>query len=172
MKVDKSYPLPPVAALESHGVITMVGGNYQPLVIQPSQVGPDGRFTTTRGITGVQTGGWTATGTVVAHRFDFCLQDDSSPQRVILINTFTGDCFFPQPGGVNLGGRGTVTKKDCIITLTDSRPDRRVQSTIDPCSQTGSASVQTSPPNSPKVKFTITDRNTKDNTCACGPGCK
>ncbi|HVS82388.1 MAG TPA: hypothetical protein VHE60_11705 [Pyrinomonadaceae bacterium] len=165
-----TQPVP--LTLESHGVITMVGGNYQPLVIQPSQVGADGRYSTTRGITGVQTGGWTATGTVVTHRFDFCLQDDSNPRTVILINTFNGDYIFPQPGGVNLGGTGTVNRKGCIITLTDSRPDRRVQSTLDPCTQTGSASVQTSPPNKPKIKFTITDRNTTNNTCSCGPGCR
>ncbi len=83
--------------LESHGVITMVGGNYQPLVIQPSQVGPDGRFTTTRGITGIQTGGWTATATVVTHKFDICLQDDTAPARRILWNTFNGDYIFICP---------------------------------------------------------------------------
>lgn len=80
-----TQPVP--LTLESRGVITMEGGIYQPLVIQPSQVGPDGRFTTERGITGVQTGGWTATATVVTQRFDFCLRDDSSPQTIILINT-------------------------------------------------------------------------------------
>jgi hypothetical protein len=164
-----TQPVP--LTIESHGVITMVGGNYQPLVIQPSQVGADGRYSTTRGIMGVQTGGWTATGTVVTHRFDFCLQDDSNPQTVILINTFTGEYIF-QPSGANLGGNGTITRKDCIFTLTDDRPDRRVQSKIDPCTQTGSASVQTSLRKKPKVKFTITDRNTRDNTCVCGPGCR
>jgi hypothetical protein len=155
--------------LESKGVITMEGGMYQPLVIQPSQVGPDGRYTTTRGITGVQAGVWAATATVVTHRFDFCLQDDSNPRTVILVNTFNGDYIFTPSGGTSLSGTGTVTRKDCIITLTDSQPDRRVQGNIDPCTKTGSASVQVV---SPKVKFTITDRNTANNTCTCGPGCK
>ena len=158
--------------LDSTGVITMEGGPYQPLVIQPSQVGADGRYSTTRGITGVQTGVWGATATVVTHRFDICLQDDSTPQTVIQWNSFTGDYIFTPSGGTSLSGQGTVTRKGCAITLTDSPPDRRVQGTIDPCAQTGSASIQTSPPNSPKVKFTITDRNTKDNTCTCGPGCR
>ncbi|HEY3026139.1 MAG TPA: hypothetical protein VGJ55_08325 [Pyrinomonadaceae bacterium] len=158
--------------LESHGVIVMEGGPYQPLVIQPSQVGADGTFTTTRGITGVQTGVWGATATLVTHRFDVCLQDDSVPATVILVNTFSGDYIFTPSGGTSLSGTGTVTRKGCTITLTDSRPDRRVQGNIDPCTKTGSASVQTSPPNSPKIKFTITDRNTTNNTCTCGPGCK
>src|SRR5712691_9696338 len=150
----------------------MEGGLYQPLIIQPSQVGADGGYSTTRGITGLQAGGWTATATVVTHRFDFCLQDDSSPQTVVLVNSFTGNYLFTPPGGTSLSGTGTVTRKGCIITLTDSQPDRSVQGTIDPCSRTGSASVQTSPPNKPKVKFTITDRNMANNTCSCGPGCR
>jgi hypothetical protein len=149
--------------LDSTGVIVMEGGPYQPLVIQPSQVGADGRYTTTRGITGVQTGVWGATVTVVTHRFDFCLQDDSDPATVILVNTFSGDYIFTPSGGTSLSGTGTVTRKGCIITLTDSRPDRRVQGNIEPCTKTGSASVQTV---SPKMKFTITDRNTTNNTCA------
>ena len=54
--------------LESHGVITMEGGMYQQFMIQPSQVSADGRYSTTRGITGVQTGAWGATATVVTQR--------------------------------------------------------------------------------------------------------
>ena len=149
--------------LDSSGVIVMEGGPYQPLVIQPSEVGADGRYTTTRGITGVQTGAWGATATVMIHQFDFCLQDDSNPRTVVLVNSFSGDYLFPMPGGTGLTGTGRVTRKGCIITLTDSRPDRRVQGQIDPCMKTGSASVQTV---SPEVKFTITDRNTTNNICA------
>jgi len=145
---------------------------YQPLMIQPSQVGADGRYSTTRGVAGVQAGVWGTTATVVTHRFDFCLQDDSNPRTVVLVNSFTGNYLFPLPGGTSLSGTGTVTRKGCIITLTDRQPDRRVQGNIDPCTKTGSASVQTSPPNTPKIKFTITDRNMTDNTCTCGPGCK
>lgn len=186
------------------GVIVMEGGPYQPLIIQPSQVSSDGRYTTTRGITGVQTGGWTATATVVTHKFDFCLQDDSNPARVILWNTFTGDYNFicpgclpasggtktgetKQPGGTTttvaptgtpgiifppptgLSGTGTMIRKGCIITLTDNRPDRRVMSRLDVCTNSGSSTVEV--PKTDK-KFTITDRNTADNTCACGPGCR
>jgi hypothetical protein len=53
--------------------------------------------------------------------------------------------------------------KGCIFTLEHNAPDRRVMSRIDQCTNTGSASAQTV---SPQVKFTITDRNTTDNTCA------
>jgi len=162
-----TQPVP--LTLESRGVITMEGGPYQPLVIQPSQVGADGRYSTTRGITGVQAGGWGATATVVTHQFDFCLQDDSVPTTAILVNSFSGNYIFTAPGGTSLSGNGVVTQNGCIISLTDSRSDRRVQVQLDPCVHSGSASVQTV---SPKIKATITDRNTADNTCSCGPGCK
>ena len=181
-----TVPVP--LTLECNGVISMEGGAYQPLVIQPSQVSADGRYTTTRGITGVQAGGWGATATVVTHRFDVCLQDPTR-EFVLVWNTFNGEYIFACPGcsppaGPAGGssaqatvraiaiktaefkrGKGTITMKGCIFTLEHNAPDRRVMSRIDQCTHTGSASVQASPPNSPKVKFTITDRNTADNTC-------
>lgn len=163
--------------LESRGVITMEGGTYQPLVIQPSQVGGDGRYSTTRGIAGLQAGGWEATATVVTHRFDACLQDDTAPARRILWNTFNGEYIFikplppatpsghPQTDSTtppSLTGTGKITMKGCVFTLEHNAPDRRVMSRIDQCTNTGSASVETA---SPKVKFTITDRSTTDNIC-------
>jgi len=51
--------------LESRGVINMAGGNYQYLQIRPQDVKPDGRYTTTRAITGQQAGGFGVTGTVI-----------------------------------------------------------------------------------------------------------
>lgn len=172
--------------LECKGVIKMEGGTYQPLVIQPSQVSADGRYTTTRGITGVQTGGWTATATVVTHKFDVCLQDDSVPARVVLWNTFTGDYVFSCPGCLaprgqpsvtagparaqgsstdrpsGLMGKGSVTRKGCIITLTHNAPDRRIHGTLDPCTDSGSTMIETPQTG---AKFRITDRNTADNVC-------
>ena len=116
--------------LEAHGVITMVGGLFQPLTIQPSQVGADGRYSTTRGITGVQAGGWEATATVETHAFNFCLQDDKNAKTVILINSFTGDYIFfcpgcasspGQTGGQKEGSTGQVTPRtvDMVNWLHD-----------------------------------------------------
>lgn len=160
--------------LECKGVVTMTGGNYQPLTIQPSEVGADGRFTTTRTVTGVQTGVWEATATVVTHRFDVCLQDDTAPHRRLLWNTFNGEYVFinplpppkpPQTGSTtptSLTGTGKIARKGCILVLTHNAPDRRVMSRLDGCNKTGDASVQTT---APKADFTITDRNIADNTC-------
>lgn len=56
--------------LEASGVINMAGSNYQYLSIRPQEVKPDGRYTTTRTITGQQAGGFGVTATVIdlAHR--------------------------------------------------------------------------------------------------------
>lgn len=182
-----TQPVP--LTLECNGVITMTGGSYQPLTIQPSQVRPDGTYTTTRDITGVQAGGWGATATVVTQRFNACITDDSNRHSGILWNTFTGDYIFiamgvpPRPssqppsggtissggtpavppGGTSLSGTGKPVMKGCIITLTHNAPDRRVFASLDTCTKTGEASVQTT---SPTTQFTITDRNIADNTCA------
>ena len=111
--------------LESHGVINMEGGMYQPLVIQPSEVDTGGRYTTTRGITGVQTGVWTSTATVVTQPFNIVLRDPDPPQT-ILINSFTGDYAFCG-SGFKLSGTGQITNTGSTMTLTDNKPDRQVQ---------------------------------------------
>jgi hypothetical protein len=156
--------------LESQGVISMDGGSFQHFTIQPQQVN-NGNFNTTREVTGVQPGAWTATATVVTQPFRICLQDDSVPDRVVVWNTFTGDYIFSCPGcpssgqtgGFTSPGKGTVTMKGCIITLQHNSPDRRVLANIDQCTSTGTATIESRPT---RTKFTITDRNTTDNTCA------
>ena len=143
--------------LESHGVITMEGGMFQPIVIQPSQVGADGRYTTTRGVTGVQTGVWSSTATVVTQPFNIVLRDPDPPQT-ILINSFTGDYAFCGPGH-KLTGTGQIKWRGCVITLTDDRPDRQVQGRLDGCVPAVSAntdlkvSVQDPKTNKVKVYF-------------------
>lgn len=94
--------------LDSKGVITMDGGNFQNLRIKPSEVTPEGRYNTNRAITGQQAGGFSVTATVIVRPFDFCLQDDSDPNRLFYFNSFTGDYIFTglklQPGGGAAGG--------------------------------------------------------------------
>lgn len=156
--LKQSVPL----QLITQGVVQMDGGNTQYFLIPPSLVTQTGTFATTRTLTGQQAGGFTVTATVFVNPLDTCLQDDED-NRALLFNTATGDYIFTEPGVASLGGKGTIMKKGCTLTLTDDRVDRRVQSKLDTCKETGSATVQLS---SPKMKFTITDKNMKDNTCA------
>jgi hypothetical protein len=173
--IKQSVPL----TIESSGVITMAGGTYQPLMIQPSQVGADGRYSTTRTVTGVKAGGWSATATVVTYSMDVKLEGENC-DRHLSFNSFTGDYTFNCPGcseTVDTGpatggsvvsslapvGKGTLTQNGCTLTLKHSAPDCRVMATVDQCANTGTATIEVP---AKKVKFTITDRNIGDNTCA------
>jgi hypothetical protein len=172
--------------LESKGVITMEGGAYQPLVIKPAQVSADGRYSTNRGVTGVQAGGWAAMATVVTYSMDVKVEGQNC-DRVVLFNSSTGDYTFNCPGcshaylssegtmttreqfavfSIAPIGKGTVTQNGCIVTLEHNTPGRKVMATIDRCTKTGMATVDVP---ADKAKFTITDRNITDNTCSSGP---
>jgi hypothetical protein len=173
--ITKDVPL----QLNSKGVITMEGGNVQNLRIKPQEVRQDGHYTTGREITGQQTGGFTVTATVIVRPFDFCIQDDNRPSIVVLLNAVTGDYIFGCPGCASpqsgtekppgqagssqpgtLTGTGKTAMKGCIITLTHNAPDRRIFATLDACTRTGEASVE-----SRKTRFTIKDSDTTNNTC-------
>jgi len=183
--IIKDVPL----QLDSKGVITMEGGSFQNLRIKPEEVSLDGRYKTTRTITGVQAGGFGVTATVIVGPFDLNLQDDTDPNRLFHFNSFTGDYIFACGGGscrggsggtnsqpptgssappppVTLTGIGKPAMKGCIITLSHNAPDRRVFARLDACTKSGDAAVETK---SPKANFNITDKNTADNTAASPP---
>lgn len=183
------------------GVVAMQGGDSQTMSIKPSDVQSNGTYTTTRTITGRQTGGFSVTATVVT--FDTCLEDDGDPLRVLLFNVATGDFVFcqgrgdraeqsgmslstfellhdysggvrvpageaidvrPKPGAVSIGPGESVTR-DGTITMADFNfAGGRVQAQVDWSKHTGSATVQLT---NPKQRFTITDRDTRNNTCTC-----
>jgi hypothetical protein len=193
--------------LTKGGVVTMQGGDMQTMSIKPAEVQSNGTFATTRTITGVQSGVWNATATVVV--FDVCLQDDNNGNAIIF-SSETGDYVFCQtrtPSSVTVGGTdvkqppspantpipgpagievvnpgglsaprfrgfiyneplniGTIWRNGCTIDLKEDTSDRHVQAHADRCTQSGSATVQLGPL---KPRFTITDRDTRNNTCAC-----
>jgi hypothetical protein len=99
----------------------------------------------------------------ITRPFDLCLQDDSS-RSVLQLNSTTGDYLFTSCQGVSVGGRGSVTVKGAIATLQDSGVDRRILAKVDSSVMKGTATVQLF---APARLFTITDRNTADNTCSC-----
>lgn len=95
--------------------------------------------------------------------FDICLQDDSSG-NLFQFNSATGDYLFTNCSGFTLGGIGTITRRGSTITLQQNGPDRRVLAKIDGGVNKGTASVQVF---ATGATFTITDRNTLNNTCSC-----
>ncbi len=95
--------------------------------------------------------------------FDLCLQDESNG-NILQVNLTTGAYQFTNCHGFTLGGTGAITIKGCYVTLQVNGPDRRVLARIDTCMKSGTASVQVF---SPGRTFTVLDRNTTNNTCAC-----
>ena len=95
--------------------------------------------------------------------FDVCLQDDSSAATVILFNSFTGDYLFCCDG-TTYAGAGTVQKQGSIYTLTHNTTTRRVTARFDGTQYKGTASLQ-SPIGT--TRCSITDRDTRNNTCSC-----
>ncbi len=95
--------------------------------------------------------------------FDTCVQDDSSAS-LLQLNSTTGNYQFTNGSGFTISGTGTLIKRGSIITLQDYASDRRVLARIDTSVSKATASVQIF---SPSTTFTITDRNTANNTCVC-----
>jgi hypothetical protein len=106
---------------------------------------------------------YTTSATVEPLTFDACVQDDSNGNR-LEVNLTTGEYQFRNCQGITVGGTGVLTRRGCYVTLQDNRADRRLLSRLDTCAKTGSASLQLF---APAITFTIADRNTTDNACAC-----
>jgi len=119
--------------------------------------------TTTVTCTATDTSSNTATCTFKVNVFDLCVQDDSDPTTVVLINSLTGDYRFCCHG-VTYIGRGTMTIRGSIFTLEHNPSDRRVLVKDDEGVHKASGSIQ-APPGT--TRCTIIDRNTLDNSCVC-----
>jgi VCBS repeat protein len=95
--------------------------------------------------------------------FDLCVQDESNG-NILLLNSTTGAYQFTNCRGTLLSGIGSLIKKGCLVTLQVNGPDRRILARIDTCAKTGSVSIQLL---TQGTSFSILDRNTSNNTCAC-----
>jgi hypothetical protein len=114
--------------------------------------------------TATDAAGNTATCSFTVTVFDVCLQDESSPNRVLLFNSFTGEYIFCC-GPLTVTGKGIVTKVGSDITLQHNAATHRVQGKVSTSSRKGSAALQ-KPPG--KTVCTINDQNIRNNTCVCG----
>jgi hypothetical protein len=107
--------------------------------------------------------GLTASCSFTVSVFDVCLQDDSNSGIVFQGNSITGAYRFCC-GGTVFTGTARVTKKGKMISFDQSAPDRRLLARDDETIFKGSAALQFPPG---VLKCTITDRNTRNNTCLC-----
>jgi hypothetical protein len=94
---------------------------------------------------------------------NLCLQDDSNPGSVFSGNAATGAYTFCC-GGATFTGVAQVNRRGNVVTLTQNTENRRVTATLDGGAFKGAASLQ-SPPGT--TKCTITDRDTRNNSCVC-----
>lgn len=95
--------------------------------------------------------------------FDKCIQDDSSGSTLQL-NSTTGEYLFTNCLGLTLGGAGTLRIRGTTLTLEHTAMDRRVLVKIDGSARRATASIRIM---TGAMTFTITDRNTANNNCAC-----
>jgi hypothetical protein len=98
--------------------------------------------------------------------FDIGLQDDSDSSLVLLINSATGDYRACLRGSVYTGV-GTLTRQGNTFVLNHSTPDRRVHASLVVGQNRGSASFQFV---NTGTTTTITDRDTRNNSCVCAAG--
>jgi HYR domain len=92
-----------------------------------------------------------------------CVQDDSNPGNVVLVNVNTGGYRFCCNGVLIATGTGTVTIRGCAVTISENAGTRRVQISIDGAVNKGSASIQ----QGGQIVCTITDRKLTNDTCVC-----
>ena len=97
--------------------------------------------------------------------FDICTQDESTGY-IFRINSTTGDYQFTNCSGFTLTGIGSLIRRGGVITLQHYASDRRILAKIDTGVSKGTVLIQLF---SPSTTFTITDRNTSNNSCACAP---
>jgi len=104
-----------------------------------------------------------STGDQASLPFDICIQDDSNGS-ILKFNSTTGEYQFSNCSGFTLNGVGSLIQRGSTITLQHYSSDRRVLARIDASVNKGTASIQVFLQG---TTFTITDRNTANNTCAC-----
>jgi uncharacterized repeat protein (TIGR01451 family) len=121
--------------------------------------------TTTVSCTATDTAGNTATCSFSVTVFDICIQDDSNPGTVLLLNSATGEYRFCC-NGTTYTGTGTVKIRGSVTTLEHFTSTRRVTARVDKSTAppSGMASIQ-QPIGSTLCQ--IIDRDIRDNSCNC-----
>jgi hypothetical protein len=155
-----------VTASDNCPGVTFVCKNQNNQVVTSGQPFPVG--TTTVTCTATDASGKTATCSFTINAFSFCLQDDSNPGNVVLVNAQTGDFSFCCGGVPISSGRGTLTTRGCNGSIDATKGDRQVHIQWDTAANNGlgegTAYVQKL---SNKFICQITDRNMSNNTCQC-----
>ena len=113
--------------------------------------------------TAMDASGNTATCSFAVTTFDLCLQDDSNPGAMVMVNSSSGDYLFCC-GGTIFTGQGTVSIKGNLVTVEQNKTNRRVTIKVARGTKQGTASYPSPPGN---ILCQIRDTNITNNTCLC-----
>ena len=119
--------------------------------------------TTSVTCTAMDASGNTATCTFPVTVFNLCVQDNTNPGSVVLVNTSTGAYRFCCNGVLVASGTGTPNVRGCVVTISNSSNNQIVQITVDGSSMKGTASIK----QGGTILCTISDNNLQNNTCVC-----
>jgi 6-phosphogluconolactonase (cycloisomerase 2 family) len=140
--------------------------------VLPFQIAQDGSLSAVQGSPFTNPGGSGGGATIAAFppktcaasiSFDRCIQDESG-NRILKINSVTGDYLFLTCEGTTIAGKGLIRTRGCSLILEDFKADRRVKASFDDCTAKATASLQIIPANR---TYALIDRNMNDSTCAC-----
>jgi hypothetical protein len=95
--------------------------------------------------------------------FSLCLQDNSNPGNVVLIDVNTGAYRFCCNGVLVASGTATRNVRGCTVTLTGSSNNKLVQITVDGSQMKGTASIK----QGGTILCLISDSNMSNNSCVC-----
>jgi hypothetical protein len=163
-----SCPIATTGVVNFPAPSTSGGCAIQSVICSPASGSSFPVGTTTVSCTATDTLGAMATCSFTVTVSSFCLQDETNPGNVVLVNAQTGDFSFCSGGVPIASGRGTLTTRGCIGSIDATKGDRQVHIQWDTSANSGlgagTAYVQKL---NNKVVCQITDRNMSNNTCQC-----
>jgi hypothetical protein len=157
----------------STGFLNVTGltlaSNQVPVICTPASGSTLPVGCTTVTCTATDTSGNVATCTFQVCVFSFCLQDETNPGSVVLVNVQTGDYIFCCNGVFVASGRGVVTTRGCQGTLEDNKGNRKVElrwdTSVNGNRGRGTATLKIGT----EIKCFIQDPDMSDNNCVCSP---
>ena len=110
--------------------------------------------------------GTTMTTAATATVLNTCIKDNTSG-NFLRFNSVTGQYIFTRCSpAFTMSGTGTITNKSGVITLSDSKSDRKISASFNPGQKTGNATITII--TSPGVSQTIVINQTNPNAvCSC-----
>ncbi|MFY9554164.1 MAG: HYR domain-containing protein, partial [Blastocatellia bacterium] len=121
---------------------------------------------TTVTCTATDSSGNTATCSLQLTVFSMCLVDESGG-KVVLFDATTGDYRYCCGGVLIATGRGTVKVKGCIVTIDDTKGDRKVRITADTSAANGAGAGNAFISKGDSQRCLIQDRSMAGNSCNC-----